>query len=38
VTSVLVDLDTRRILLSEGPPCEGGYQELDVPLLAVRTG
>jgi isopenicillin-N N-acyltransferase like protein len=37
VTSVLVDLDTRRILLSEGPPCERGYQELDVPLLAVRT-
>jgi isopenicillin-N N-acyltransferase-like protein len=33
VASVLVDLTARRIRLSQGPACERGYEELDVPLL-----
>jgi isopenicillin-N N-acyltransferase-like protein len=36
VTSVLVDLSSRRVRLSEGPPCEAGYEDLDVPMLTAQ--
>ena len=33
VASVLIDLTDRRVQISEGPPCESGYEELDSSVL-----
>ncbi|MGI8433985.1 MAG: C45 family autoproteolytic acyltransferase/hydrolase [Nocardioidaceae bacterium] len=37
VASAVVDLTERRMWLSEGPPCERGYEELDVSTLGATT-